>query len=136
MQVTARATNDIEHRGSGKFASFIATPKAGTVGDAAGYDTLDAAVLALTDLTVGSARTAAGIYEVDGRFIGRELATNVTFASGAAWSGPWRLEQYPSDRAMFDGSIADGVTTRGTSALRAVVDGAQLLQLDELPVKA
>lgn len=136
MQVTARVTNDIEHHGSGKFASFTATPKGGTVGDAKGYDSLDAAVLALTDLTVGAARTAAGVYEVDGRFIGRELTTNVTFQAGATWSGPWRLEQYPGDIEMFDGSIADGVTTRGTSALRAVVDGAQHLRLDEFPVKA
>ena len=135
MQVTARIASDIEHHGSGKFSSFSATPKPGTIGDAKGYATLDAAVLAMTDLTIGTARTAAGIYEQDGRFVGRELATQVTFASGADWAGPWRLEQYPSDGSMFDGSIADGVTTR-SAAIRAVVDGAQHLRLDDISVKA
>lgn len=134
MQVTPRVTSDISHQGSGKFASFSASPRPGTIGEATGYATLDDAVLAMTDLTIGAARPAAGIYEVDGRFVGRELSTQVTFASGADWTGPWRLEQYPSDLAMFDGSITDSVTTR-SAALRAVVDGAQHLRLDDIPVQ-
>ena len=134
MQVTARIASDIEHHGSGKFASFSASPTTGTIGEANGYATLDAAVLALTDLTVGAARPAAGVYEVDGRFVGRELTTNVTFQAGATWSGPWRLEQYPGDAEMFDGSVKDGTTTR-SAALRAVVDGAQHLRLDDIPVR-
>ena len=115
-----------------RFSSFSATAKGGAYGKAEGYDDLQAAIDDLTFVTVGVREPAAGIFERGGRFYGRQMQNDVTFASGKTWSGMWRLEQHPQDLALLD--AAKG-TTRA-DALRAVVDGAQRVIVAHLPVAA
>jgi hypothetical protein len=116
--------------GEGRFSRFSAHATDVVYGDAAGYASLTDAVDAATFATVGSRETAAGIFEVDGRFYARRLDNELTFRNGATWKGLWRLEQYPADRELLDGSIK-GVTR--SEALRAVVDGAQRVDVSSLP---
>ncbi len=113
-----------------RFSAFAATPRGGAYGKADGYETLPEAIDALTLLTVGAHQPAAGVYERDGRFHGRRLLNSVTFNSGATWSGMWRLEQHPSDTTLL---TAKAGTTR-SAALRAIVDGAQRIDVTHLPV--
>jgi hypothetical protein len=121
----------IDFVGTGRFTKFSAHATDVAYGEAAGYDSLPQAIDAVTFLTVGSRDTAAGIFEHDGRFFARRLDNDITFANGATWKGAWRLEQYPADHALLDGS-AEGSTTR-TADLRAVVDGAQRFDVTHLP---
>lgn len=130
---TPRFRAGIEHTGNGLFERFNATPTSRVIGDRAGYGSLDAAMQAATMLTVGARIPAAGIFELDGRFHARQMKTDVKFASGAEWQGPWKLEQYPSDLDIFDGTVK-GITTR-SDALRAVVDGGVHLMLDHIPAR-
>ncbi len=140
MQLTpiARATTPtvitggIDYAGSGgRFSKFSAHATDEVVGADAGYDSLQQALDALTFETVGSRSTAVGVFELDGRFHGRRLDNELTFASGATWKGAWRLEQFPADLELLDGRVA-GVTR--SDALRAVVDGAQRVDVSALPV--
>lgn len=118
--------------GTGRFAKFAAHATTDAYGEAAGYGSLQQAVDALTLLTVGSKLPAAGVFERDGRFYGRRLDNAVTFATGATWSGSWRLEQYPADHEVLDGSV--GGTVARAEALKAVVDGSQRIDVSHLPV--
>jgi hypothetical protein len=118
--------------GTGRFSAFAATATGTVSGAPEGYATLDEAVDALTIATVGAAVGAAGVFERDGRFYGRELKNSLTFASGTSWTGPWRLEQHPQDKELLDGSVG-GVTTR-VKSLQAVVDGAQRVLVTDLPI--
>jgi hypothetical protein len=123
----------IDYAGTaGRFTRFSAHATDHVYGDAAGYATLQAAIDAATFETIGARQSAAGIFELDGRFHARRLDNELTFASsGQAWSGVWRLEQYPADLELLDGRIA-GVTR--SEALRAIVDGAQRIDVTALPV--
>lgn len=127
-----RFTGGIEFEGSGRFTKFAASATRYVYGDQAGYDSLQQAIDAVTFLTVGARLPAAGIFERDGRFHARRLDNEVTFASGTSWKGFWKLEQFPADRELLDGS-ARGRTTRSED-LRAVVDGAQRIDVTHLPV--
>lgn len=122
--VTFRGNNE-------RFAAFTASATAGAYGAAGGYDTLQGAIDDLTWVTVGVRQPAAGVFELEGRFYGRQLDNEVTFASGKTWKGMWRLEQHPADGLLLREGAAD--TTR-TDALRAVVDGAQRILVSHLPV--
>ena len=121
----------IDFSGSGRFSKFSAHATSHVYGDAAGYGSLEEAMNAVTMLTVGAREAAAGIFEVDGRFHARRLDNKLTFTNGASWEGVWRLEQYPADRELLDGSV-DGVTR--TDALKAVVDGMERHVVTNLPV--
>lgn len=125
-------TGGIDFEGTGRFTKFSAHATKHVYGDPAGYPSLQEAIDGVTFETVGARQAAAGIFELDGRFHARLLDNTVTFANGANWKGVWRLEQYPADRELLDGS-AKGVTTRA-EALRAVVDGAQRIDVTHLPV--
>lgn len=129
-----RFRGGIEFSGEGRFTAFSAKSVGGAYGEAAGYGSLQQAINSLTLVTVGAHLPAAGVFEREGRFYGRRLQTTVTFASGATWSGPWRLEQHPADLELVNGS-ATGTTTR-VDALRAIVDGAQSVEVGALPVAA
>ena len=126
-------TGGIDHVGAqgSRFTAFSAHATDVVVGDAAGYGDLQSAIDALTMATVGARLPAAGVFEADGRFYGRQLDNKLTFATGATWEGVWRLEQYPADLALVTGAAAG--TTRSES-LRAVVDGAQRVVVTALPV--
>jgi hypothetical protein len=121
----------IDFAGTGRFTKFSAHATKFVYGDAAGYGTLQEAIDAVTMLTVGSRESAAGIFELDGRFHARRLDNKLTFATGATWEGVWRLEQYPADRELLDGRLT-GVTR--TDALKAVVDGMERHDVSALPV--
>lgn len=121
----------IDFAGSGRFTRFSAHATDFVYGDAAGYGTLQEAIDAVTMLTVGSRQSAAGIFEQDGLFHARRLDNKLTFASGATWEGVWRLEQYPADRELIDGSVT-GVTR--ADALKAVVDGIERHDVSALPI--
>jgi hypothetical protein len=127
-----RFTGGIDFNGSGRFTKFSAHATDVVYGEAAGYETLQQAIDAVTWLTVGTRETAGGIFEHDGRFYGRRLDNEVTFANGASWKGAWRLEQYPADSELITGDV-DGAITRAAD-LRAVVDGAQRFDVTHLPV--
>ncbi|MCB0877989.1 MAG: hypothetical protein KDC46_03300 [Thermoleophilia bacterium] len=125
-------TGGIDYEGTkGRFTKFSAHATDFVYGDPKGYDTLDAAIDAATFATIGSRQAAAGIFELDGRFHARRLDNTLTFKNGATWEGVWRLEQYPADRELLDGTIP-GVTR--ADALKAVVDGAQRIDVTNLPV--
>lgn len=116
----------------GRFTRFSAHATNFIYGDADGYATLKEAIDAATWATVGASQSAAGIYELDGRFHARRLDNALTFASsGKSWQGVWRLEQYPADRDLLTGVIK-GVTR--VDALKAVVDGAQRIDVTNLAV--
>ena len=121
----------IEFSGAGRFTRFTAHATNFVYGDRAGYDSLQGAIDAATMLTVGARQSAAGIFELDGRFHARRLDNTLTFATGATWQGVWRLEQFPADRELLDGSLT-GVTR--TQALKAVVDGIERHDVSALPV--
>lgn len=122
----------IDYEGAkGRFTKFSAHATNFVYGDAAGYDTLQSAIDAVTFQTVGARQAAAGIFELDGRFHARRLDNVLTFANGNEWSGVWRLEQFPADLELLDGSIA-GVTR--VDGLKAIVDGAQRVDVTGLPV--
>ena len=132
----ARATvpaieGGIDFAGSGRFSKFSAHATAHVYGDAAGYGSLQEAIDAVTMLTVGARESAAGIFEVEGRFHARRLDNKLTFSNGATWEGVWRLEQYPADRELLDGRLP-GVTR--TESLKAVVDGIERHDVSALPV--
>jgi len=129
-----RFTGGIQYTGtSEKFSAFAARAKGGAYGDAEGYASLTQAIDALTLFTAGVHMPAAGVFERNGRFYGRQLENQVTFASsGASWTGMWRLEQHPSDAQLLTGT-APGEISRA-DALRAVVDGAQRIDVTHLPV--
>lgn len=129
-----RLTGGIDFEGTGRFLRFSAHATDHVYGSATGYESLQQAIDAVTFLTVGAREAAAGIFEHDGRFHARRLDNTVTFASGTTWKGAWRLEQFPADRELLDGA-APGTTTRA-EALRAVVDGAQRIDVTHLPVRA
>lgn len=124
-------TTGIVYSGEGRFTNFVARPTPAAYGDAAGYGSLQEAIDALTFITVGSQQPAAGIFQRDDRFYARRMQNDLTFASGATWTGPWRLEQYPQDRELLDGSVV-GATRN--AALKAIVDGAQRFVITDLPV--
>ena len=124
-------TGGIQFTGTGRFTAFAATASDVVYGDAAGYTSVQDAMDAITMLTIGARATAAGIFEHDGRFYGRRMDNAVTFATGATWKGAWRLEQYPADLELLNGT-ATGTTTRD-AALRAIVDGAQRIGVTHLP---
>ncbi|MCW2920347.1 MAG: hypothetical protein JWL76_221 [Thermoleophilia bacterium] len=121
----------IDFAGTGRFTKFSAHATKFVYGDEAGYGTLQEAIDAATMLTVGARQSAAGIFELDGRFHARRLDNKLTFATGATWEGVWRLEQYPADRELLDGRLT-GVTR--TEALKAVVDGMERFDVSALPV--
>lgn len=121
----------IDFAGTGRFSKFSAHATNFVYGDEAGYGTLTEAIDAATMLTVGARQSAAGIFELDGRFHARRLDNKLTFATGATWEGVWRLEQYPADRELLDGRLT-GVTR--TEALKAVVDGVERFDVSALPV--
>ncbi len=121
----------IDFTGTGRFTKFSAHATKFVYGDAAGYGTLQEAIDAVTMLTVGARESAAGIFELDGRFHARRLDNKLTFATGATWEGVWRLEQFPADRELLDGRLA-GVTR--TDSLKAVVDGMERHDVSALPV--
>lgn len=123
----------IDYEGTeGRFTKFSAHATDFVYGDAAGYGSLQEAIDAVTFETVGARQAAAGIFELDGRFHARRLDNSLTFAeSGKSWKGVWRLEQFPADLEMLDGSIK-GVTR--VDSLKAIVDGAQRVDVSGLPV--
>ena len=125
-------TGGIDFVGSGRFTKFSAHATDKVYGEAGGYASLQEAIDGVTFLTVGAREAAAGIFEQDGRFYARGLDNEVTFSNGASWKGVWRLEQYPADLELLDGS-AKGTTTRA-DALKAIVDGAQRIDVSHLPV--
>ncbi|MCW2928544.1 MAG: hypothetical protein JWM86_2512 [Thermoleophilia bacterium] len=125
-------TGGIDFAGAGRFKQFAAHATDVVYGPADGYAGLQEAIDAVTFLTIGARETAAGIFERDGRFHARKLDNAVTFSSGATWKGAWRLEQFPADLELIDGS-AKGTTTRAAE-LVAVVDGAQRHDVSTLPV--
>lgn len=122
----------IEFEGDGRFTKFAARATDHVYGAAEGYESLQQAIDEVTMLTVGARQAAAGIFELDGRFHARRLDNELTFANGATWKGLWRLEQFPADLELLDGS-AEGRTTRAET-LQAVVDGAQRVDVTHLPV--
>lgn len=121
----------IDFSGSGRFTKFSAHATNFVYGDAAGYGSLQEAIDATTMLTVGARESAAGIFELDGRFHARRLDNKLTFATGATWEGVWRLEQFPADRELLDGRLA-GVTR--ADSLKAIVDGIERHDVSALPV--
>ena len=122
----------IDYEGTdGRFTKFSAHATDFVYGDESGYGSLQEAIDAVTFATVGSRQAAAGIFELDGRFHARRLDNELTFKNGASWSGVWRLEQYPADIELLDGSIK-GVTR--VEGLKAVVDGAQRIDVSDLAV--
>lgn len=121
----------IDFAGEGRFKKFSAHATPVVYGNVAGYETLTAAIDAVTMLTVGARESAAGIFEVDGRFHARRLDNKLTFATGKTWEGVWRLEQFPADRELLDGRLS-GVTR--AAALKAVVDGIERHDVSALPV--
>ena len=124
-------TGGIDFSGSGRFTKFGAHATNFVYGDRSGYGSLQEAIDATTLLTVGARESAAGIFELDGRFHARRMDNELTFATGATWKGVWRLEQFPADRELLDGSL-QGVTR--SADLRAIVDGAERHLVDALPV--
>ena len=129
---TPSFSGGIDYAGTGgRFTKFSAHATDVAYGDAGGYADLQSAIDAMRNETIGAKLTAAGVFEHDGRFYGRVLDNKLTFATGATWEGAWRLEQYPQDRELFDGSTKG--TTR-SEALRAIVDGAQLIDVSTVPV--
>lgn len=127
-------TGGIEFEGTGRFTKFSAKATDVVYGAPEGYEDLKTAIDDVTFLTVGAREAAAGIFELDGRFHARRLDNEVTFSSGKTWKGAWRLEQFPADNELLNGS-AKGATTRA-EALRAIVDGAQRIDVTHLPVAA
>jgi hypothetical protein len=115
----------------GRFKQFSAHATGFVYGDAAGYESLQSAIDAVTFETIGARQAAAGIFELDGRFHARRLDNVLTFSNGASWTGVWRLEQYPADLELLDGSTK-GVTR--TESLKAIVDGAQRIDVTGLTV--
>ena len=128
---TPKFEGGIDFVGTGRFTKFSAHATAVVYGDAAGYGSLQEAIDAATMLTVGARESAAGIFELDGRFHARRLDNKLTFANGTTWEGVWRLEQFPADRELIDGRVA-GVTR--TQSLKAVVDGIERHDVGALPV--
>ena len=124
-------TGGIEFAGTGRFTKFSATATDVVYGATEGYETLQQAMDEVTFETVGARKAAAGIFELDGRFHARLLDNAVTFSSGKEWKGFWKLEQFPADLELLNGS-ASGTTTR-TPNLVAVVDGAQRIDVTKLP---
>ena len=124
-------TGGIAFEGTGRFTKFAARATETAYGAADGYATLQEAIDGVTFETVGARKAAAGIFELDGRFHARLLDNEVTFASGTTWKGFWRLEQFPADLQLLDGT-AEGRTTRTTN-LHAIVDGAQRVNVTHLP---
>lgn len=122
----------IDFEGSGRFTRFSAHATTHVYGAVEGYATLQEAIDATTLATIGSRQTAAGVFELDGRFHSRRLDNVLTFKNGAEWSGAWRLEQYPADLELLDGHVSG--TIRRVEALRAVVDGAQRHDVAHLKV--
>ena len=116
---TPTFTGGIDFVGTGRFTKFSAHATNKVYGETGGYATLQEAIDGVTFLTVGSREAAAGIFEQDGRFYARGLDNDVTFANGATWKGVWRLEQFPADLELLDGS-AKGTTTRA-DALKAIL---------------
>jgi hypothetical protein len=113
-----------------KFTAFAASATAKPYGAVEGYATLKDAINDLTMLTVGVRQPAAGIFELNGRFHGRMLDNEVTFASGKAWAGMWRLEQFPLDKAV----LAPELGATRSDNLRFIVDGAVHFDPTALPV--
>lgn len=128
----ATISGGIAFAGEGRFTKFSAKATDVVYGPADGYESLQQAIDEVTFLTVGAREAAAGIFEMDGRFHARRLDNEVTFSSGKTWKGAWRLEQYPADLELLNGK-AEGTTTRAAN-LRAVVDGAQRVDVAHLPV--
>jgi hypothetical protein len=127
-------TGGIEFAGTGRFTKFSAKATDVVYGAAEGYETLQQAIDEVTFETVGARKAAAGIFELDGRFHARLLDNKVTFSSGKEWKGFWKLEQFPADLELLNGT-ATGTTTR-TPNLVAVVDGAQRIDVSKLPTSA
>ncbi|MCW2961119.1 MAG: hypothetical protein JWM25_546 [Thermoleophilia bacterium] len=128
-----RFTGGIQFTGTGRYTAFAATATSVAAGAPEGYGSLQQAIDAITMETVGAHIGAAGIFERDGRFFGRELKNTLTFGdSGASWTGKWRLEQYPADAKELFGDKATG-TTR-VKSLQAIVDGAQRVDLSAVPI--
>lgn len=125
-------TGGITFEGTGRFTKFAARATDVVYGAAQGYATLQEAIDGVTMETVGARKAAAGIFEVDGRFHARLLDNAVTFATGTEWKGFWKLEQFPADLELLNGT-AEGRTTR-SEALKAIVDGAQRVDVAHLPV--
>jgi hypothetical protein len=124
-------TGGIEFAGTGRFTKFSAHATDVAYGPAEGYASLQEAIDEVTFETVGARKAAAGIFELDGRFHARLLDNAVTFATGKEWKGYWKLEQFPADLELLNGS-ATGTTTRSSNLL-AVVDGAQRVDVSKLP---
>lgn len=124
-------TGGIEFTGEGRFTKFSATATDVAYGPAEGYATLQEAMDEVTFETVGARKAAAGIFELEGRFHARLLDNKVTFSSGKEWKGFWKLEQFPADLELLNGT-ATGTTTRSSNLL-AVVDGAQRVDVSKLP---
>lgn len=122
----------IDFAGSGRFSRFSAHATAHVYGAVEGYATLQEAIDATTFATIGARQTAAGIFELDGRFHSRRLDNVLTFANGNEWTGAWRLEQYPADLELLDGRVTG--TIARVDSLRAVVDGAQRHDVTHLDV--
>jgi hypothetical protein len=128
-----RFAGGVTYEGEGRFSRFHASTAGRSYGDVNGYASLNEAIDALTFLTVGAHLPAAGVFERRGRFYGREMKVDVVFASsGKPWSGGWKLEQFPADRAMLEGSLRGSLTR--ADALRAIVDGAQRIDVTKIPV--
>jgi hypothetical protein len=124
-------TGGIDFTGTGRFTKFSAKATDVAYGAEGGYATLQEAMDEVTFETVGARKAAAGIFELDGRFHARLLDNSVTFSSGKTWKGYWKLEQFPADLELLNGT-ASGTTTR-SSNLVAVVDGAQRIDVTKLP---
>lgn len=125
-------TGGLAFEGTGRFTKFSATATDVAYGAAEGYASLQEAIDEVTFETVGARKAAAGIFELDGRFHARLLDNKVTFSSGKEWKGFWKLEQFPTDLELLDGT-ATGTTTRSSNLL-AIVDGAQRVDVSKLPV--
>lgn len=124
-------TGGIEFAGEGRFTKFSAKATDVVYGAAEGYESLQQAIDEVTFETVGARKAAAGIFELEGRYHARLLDNAVTFSSGKEWKGFWKLEQFPADLELLNGS-ATGTTTRSANLL-AVVDGAQRVDVSKLP---
>jgi hypothetical protein len=128
---TPTFSGGIDFAGTGRFTRFSAHATEHVYGAAEGYDTLQAAINVATMETIGARQSAAGIFELDGRFHARRLDNVLTFANGTDWAGVWRLEQFPADLELLDGRVKN--VTR-VDSLKAIVDGAQRIDVTKLTV--
>ena len=113
----------LDYFGGGRYATFSADPSSRPYGKAEGYGSLQDAIDALQEITVGAKHPAAGIFEADGRFHARALYVRADFDDQlGGLRGPWLLEEHPNDvPSLGDNGSGDfGVNP----ALKAIVDGA------------